>query len=202
MADKLGVYNSVLRRLGERKLASLSENNEARRTLDDLWDQTLVYCLEQGQWAFAIRAVKLEASTSITPSFGYDYAVLVPADYVRTAAISGSESHDFPLDDYQQEAGYWFTRINPLYVRYVSKDSGYGLDLSRWPETYAEYVTLRMARLSCESITQGASKYEMLVVEERKARVDALSKDAMNKPVIYPPAGSWLTSRRVTGRGM
>ena len=46
MTDKLTVYNETLGLLGERKLASLTEQREPRRVLDGFWDQTVAYCLD------------------------------------------------------------------------------------------------------------------------------------------------------------
>ena len=37
-SDRLDVYNGALRRLGSRRLASLTENREPRRVLDDIWN--------------------------------------------------------------------------------------------------------------------------------------------------------------------
>jgi hypothetical protein len=37
-ASKLKLYNDALGILGERRLASLTENREPRRVLDEVWD--------------------------------------------------------------------------------------------------------------------------------------------------------------------
>ena len=58
MTDKLSIYNGALNILGERKLASETENREPRYQLDDIWDNDMVdRCLQMGQWNFAARSV-------------------------------------------------------------------------------------------------------------------------------------------------
>ncbi len=41
MASKLGIYNLTLSRLGQRRLVKLTDDNENRRKLDNIYDQTL-----------------------------------------------------------------------------------------------------------------------------------------------------------------
>ena len=81
MTSKLTLFNGALRLLGERRLASLTEDRPARRYLDDAWDDGLVDdALEQGFWNFATRTVQMTASTSVEPEFGYRYAFQKPDD--------------------------------------------------------------------------------------------------------------------------
>src|SRR5690349_21802567 len=110
MTDKLTLYNDALLILGERKLASLAEAREPRRALDDAYDLTLRYALEQGYWNFAIRAVQLAASASVTPAFGYMHAFTKPADFVRVVEQSASETFSPPLigKEIVDEPGYWY----------------------------------------------------------------------------------------------
>lgn len=195
MASKLGLYNQALGHLEERKLASLTEGREARRVLDDYWDTVVKYCLEQGFWNFAMRAIQSDSSTSISPTFGYSYAFSKPSDWVRTLSVSTSETFNPPLLDYVDEPNIWYANCDPLFVKYVSNDNAYGMDLSIWPETFAYYVSLRLARLSCKRITSSDSLKNSLATDEKGAKADALSKDAMNEPPGFPPTGSWVNSR-------
>lgn len=81
--DQLSLYNNALTVLGERKIASLTENREPRRVLDDVWSGAVKYCLEQGQWKFAIRTSKLTYSTDVNPVFGYRRAFERPSEIGR-----------------------------------------------------------------------------------------------------------------------
>lgn len=198
MATRLKLYNGALRILGERKLASLTENREPRRVLDDMWDDDFTNtCLEQGMWNFATRSIELTYSPSVTPSFGYIRAFDKPSDWVRTTIISIDEYFSAPMLQYVDEAGYWRCEYDTIYVKYVSNDSSYGNDLSLWPSSFVRYFEAALAFEACDRITKSDSKRDEIRADVRRLLADARSKDAMNQPIVFPPAGSWATSRRV-----
>ena len=61
MASKLILYNDALLLAGERSLANLSEDTEPRRLLDQVWNNGGVnLCLEEAQWEFAMRTVRVD----------------------------------------------------------------------------------------------------------------------------------------------
>jgi hypothetical protein len=194
VASKLGIYNAALLILGERKLSSLSEAREPRRALDDAYDDGVGYCLERGFWNFAMRAIQADSSASVTPTFGYNYAFAKPSDFVRLHSFGGTETFDPPLMTVVDEPNYWYANVDPLFVRYVSNDTAYGLDLSLWSETFSDYVANRLAVKTCKRITGKAPDGDMKL-DEKKARAVALSKDAMDEPPGFPPRGSWVNSR-------
>ncbi len=197
MTSKLDIYNRALQHIGERKLASLTENREPRRALDDQWSSGVGYCLEAALWNFAIRAVEVASSPSVTPTFGFTFAFAKPDDWLRTASLSDNERFDPPLNSYRDEVGYWWADSDPLYVTYVSNDTSYGLDLSRWPESFAEYVAVHLARKICKRITNGTSMHADLRKEEAQCKLSAVSRDAMNEGVKFRPLGTWVRVRSV-----
>lgn len=194
MASKLATYNGALLHLEERKIASLAEAREPRRVLDDAWDSTVALCLEEGLWNFAMRVVQMDASASVDPTFGYTYAFTKPEDWVRTYRLSSAATLDPILNEFNDEAGYWYSNCDPMWAKYVSNDTAYGMDLSLWPASFAHYVEVRLAIKTCKRITS-KSPSEDLLIEERKAKSSALAKDAMNEGVLFPPVGSWVRSR-------
>lgn len=195
MADKLSLYNQALRELGSRRLASLSEGVESRRYLDDAYDAVLRECLEEGQWNFAVRASEVHASPSVSPAFGYQFAFEKPTDLLRLMGISADERFACPLQQYSDEVGYWWADVDPIYVRYVSLDPAYGMDLSLWPPSFERYAVLALAARICMAITNSETKYDFLLKATRKARINARSKDASGQASPLMPEGSWLSSR-------
>lgn len=194
MADKLSLYNDALLILGERKLGSLSEAREPRRAIDDAYDKALGYCLEAGFWNFAMRAVQIDSSSSVVPTFGYTAAFPKPSDFVRTYKQSQFEQLDPLLLDIVDEPDYWYANCDPIYVKYVSDDIAYGKDLSIWPETFADYVATRLAFKACKRIT-GKDPTDELIKGEKRAAAIARGKDAMNEPIGFPPMGTWASAR-------
>lgn len=197
MASQLSVYQEALEHLGQRQLASITENVESRRTLDQAWDTTVKFCLEQGFWKWAVRAVSMDNDDGVDTSFGFNYAFLKPDDWVRTYVLSYNETFEPALDGdrYVDENNYWFTDADTLYAKYVSNHVGFGANAALWPETFSAYVALRLARRTCKRLTNDETLFERLFKQERLAKADALSKDAINTGNRPPPPGTWVTSR-------
>lgn len=194
--DQLSIYNQTLALLGERSLASLTENREPRRVLDTFWPGVVKFCLEQGQWKFAIRTSKLTYSTDVNPTFGYRRAFERPSDCVRMTKMCQDEYLKVPLLEYTEEAAWWFADLDDIYVSYVSNDSSYGNDYANWPETFATYVALYLATQAGLRINQSERTLDKLEKDLKDAKRDALAKDALQGPTQFLPQGGWVSSRR------
>lgn len=190
---QLTLYNKALRHLGERKLATVGEDREARRYLDDEWTDTLLLCLRAGLWNFATRAIQIDNTGAVTPTFGFESAFEKPCDWIRTSVISTSETFDPPLRQYQDQEGYWLANATTLYVRYVSKDIG--LTLAKWPADYAEYVGIALASKIAYRITQNMELLQSIEAKETKFWKRAAANDAMDQPSPVWPLGTWTTNR-------
>jgi len=198
MPDQLSIYNGALNHLGLRELASLAENREPRRVLDGHWSRGFVRTgLEEAQWTFGNRTLKIEYDQNLSGEFGFRYAFPKPSDYCRTMAVCSDEYFRNSLTDQEvsDEGGYWWSDYTELYVKIVSDDALYGGDLSLWPEKFTRWRELELAVLSCERLTQGASKKADLQRDAAKACLDAKSIDAMNKGAKVIPAGRWTRAR-------
>ena len=205
MTDQLTVYNMTLGHLRERRLASLSENREPRRVLDDFWNQVVEEALEEGLWNFFIRAVQEDASATLVPSFGWSYAFPIPTDWVRTVMVCSDENFVQPLLDYEEETGVWYANDTPLFVRYVSNDPTYGNNLGGWTANFTKYVSLLLAEYACGRITGSTDLLkgpDGIRERLRQARTKAKSNDAMNQPPGELPMGTWARSRRGYLRGV
>jgi len=194
-ATQLGLYNEALRLLGERRLASLTENREPRRVLDDIWaDGAIDYCLEQGLWNFAMRAIEIDPSASV-PNFGYANAFDKPNDHIRTAGVAEDEFFNTPLTRVMEEVGFWFADIEPLYIRYISNAAAYGNDLTRWPSTFTRYVAAYLASEAVLTLTQSTDKQKIIMAIMQQRLRDAKSKDAMADATAFMPQGGWSSAR-------
>jgi hypothetical protein len=195
-ATKLSLYNGALALLKERPLAPTSENREPRRALDSAWDRGAVRaCLEDGQWKFAAKTVMLDASPSLAPDFGFAYGFDKPEDFVKLMGIWSDEMLTQPFRDYREESGFWFGTLETMYVRYVSDDASYGMDMSLWPQSFIELVEADLAAKVAGPLTDTGK--EMLELR-KMCLTRALSRDSLSDPSKRPPEGSWVRSR---GRG-
>ena len=181
MATLLGTYNGALRILKESRLASTSDDVTARYLLDDAIDGVIAHALELGQWNFASRSATIAGSVSANR--GYAYRVAKPADLVRPITISASSSYYPPLEDYDEDATYWYTNATSLYVTYVSDNASYGGDKTKWPETFSRVIEASLAL----EIAPSLSKSDELTKRAEGIFDDALrqsrAKDAINRTV-------------------
>ncbi len=197
MTDKLSIYNGALTVLGERGLANLTENREPRYELDKIWDNNLrERVLQHGQWNFAARAVELEFSPSTTPQFGYQFAFDKPEDFVRTMMVCYDEYFNIPITRYSDEASWIFTDTELIYLKYVSKDTQWGLDYSLWPGNFTEYVEHYMAKKVAPRLTGLDFSDTMLMRLMKQALAEAKATDAMESPAKFPPKGGWARARQ------
>lgn len=200
---RLNLYNDALLMAGERGLSSLTENGETRRLLDQVWNSNGVDgCLEEGQWEFAMRTVRIDYDPGITPDYGYSRAFDKPTDWILTSAICSDEFFRVPVTRYVDEAGYWYSDLDQLYVRYVSNDSNYGADLSRWPRSFTEFVAAHFASKIILKVTNNDARLRAFLNPDNpqhsvrgKALMHAKSRCAMSGPTQFTAQGQWSVSR-------
>ncbi len=193
---RLRLYNNALIELGQRRVADTGEAVEPARELTAVFDQVVLECLSMGSWNFATETIKAEADTGVTPEFGFTEVFAKPADWLRTVGVSEDEYFNMPLLHYYDDVGYWSADNPTIYVRYVSSDTGMGLELDRWTPAFSRYVELELAARVCYRLTQNASLREVTEKNRDKARRTALNQDAMNEsqPKFAPP-GRWTMAR-------
>ena len=197
MTDRLKIYNGALMILGERDLASLTEERESRRKLDQVWnDGGVRRMLEMAQWKFAMRASRVDYDAGVSPEWGFRRAFAKGDDWVVTSAVCQDELYRVPLVRYLDEIGYWWADLDTIYVRYVSDGAQYGGDLSRWPSTFTDAVKGYFAQRIVASV-QGASEGKIDQVEKAAERLlrTAKNKDAMAGPQQFVAPGTWVQSR-------
>jgi hypothetical protein len=204
MTSRLSIYNDALLLCGERSITSLTVEEEGRRLLDQVWNNGGVRaCLEEGQWMFAMRTIQIDYDPGIQPDYGYARGFDKPDDWVLTSAVCGDEFFRTPLLRYVDEAGFWFSDLDTIYVRYVSDDATYGGDLSLWPQSFVDFVAAHFASKIIIKLSNSEEKIRLFLNPERpehgirgRAMTRARSRCAMASPTMIPAQGQWSSSRR------
>lgn len=195
--DQLTLYNGALRLCGERKLASLTENREPRRLLDDVWAEDCIKtCLEEGLWQFATDTQRIDYDPDIEPDFGYRRGFGRPDDYVRTVALSANEFMDPALTAFRDEAGIFYADLDTIFLSFISNGDDFGRDLSLWPQSFSKFVMSYMAVEINPRLTNSRASTADLEEVKRKRLSEAQGKDGVNRPTLFPPQGAWVTARR------
>jgi hypothetical protein len=177
---QLSVYNRALTALGQRRLATITEQCEPRRVLDDLWADCLQYCLEQGMWNFAMINSSLAADMG-SGDINYSHKYDKPGDLVHLFAISSSSTYDPPLvNDFVDQQAHWYANVATVYLRYTSNDgtSGGG-NLGFWTQTFATYVAHVLAAWSAVRITGSEAMAQAMEVKAQRYLLAALAIDSV-----------------------
>lgn len=197
MTDRLAIYNGALLMLGEQRLGSLTEDREPRYALDLVWnDGGVAACLSEGQWKFAMRTALMTYNPAIEPPFGYRRGFDKPDDWVTTSSVCSDEFFNTPLLRYSDEAGVWYADLDDIYVRYISNDASYGMDLGNWPSSFAEYVKGYFALRTVRAISSDAERWKEVMVEMERRKITAKNRDAQADPTRFAAESGWQRARR------
>lgn len=197
MSTQLDLYNAALLLCGDRFLVSLTEEREPRRLLDQAWaDGAVDFCLEEGQWFFAMRGVRIDFEPSIEPDFGYRRAFTKPDDWILTAAVCEEEFFRVPLTNYFDEAGFWYSDLDTIFVRYVSNDPLFGNDMGSWPRSFYNYVAAHLASRIILKLGNDQTTKDRIDLAAKRAKQDAKNRNAMASPTLFPAQGTWSRARQ------
>lgn len=196
-ASQLTIYNEALRLCEERRLATLSEARKPRFLLDDVWnDGGVLACLEEGSWNFGMRTVQVTYDPTIQPDFGFIHAFAHPADWVRSEGVAVDPYFETPLTRYSDERGYWWADLEVLFVRYVSNDAQYGMNLTLWPESFKQFVGAHFASKVVGSLTKDKEVQAAVAKARKDTLMAARGKDGLNEPPGFFPRGQLSRARR------
>lgn len=204
---KLQLYIRACIKMEQTPISALTDAVEVRRRLDDHYEDTLDWLMEQAFWRCGMRTVEITENTGVAPAFAYEYAHDLPTDFVKRFVVSASEFLDPPLDDqshgnsYLIEGGYIWANVTPIYMRYMSNDSSYGKDLTKWTEGMANAFSSELAARAAPFVTgskeTSAELHEMAMLQAAKAA----TFDAMQQTTQTTREGRWTKNRFASNRG-
>jgi hypothetical protein len=200
MATQLSVANGALRLLGVQRIDSLSDTTKkAARVLNDAWSDAVRVCFESYNWNFASERASLSRSED-TPAYGWDYYYVKPSDWMRTINITKSDDEEDKLRDFVDEGGgttatkgLIATNAAAVYLRYVS--SNYMTRYGNWPQNFADYVSAKLAEMTCQELTGNDSKMQRINLALRISKHDAINIDTTNQATKRLATGRLVLSR-------
>src|SRR5687768_15522866 len=91
MPSDTDVVNVAMRLIGQSPIVSLSDGTANANTADDLYEAVRDDLLRSHPWNFATKRVQL-ARSATTPGFEFDYAYVLPADWLRTISVHDNDA--------------------------------------------------------------------------------------------------------------
>lgn len=198
MASQVEIANRALTKVGEQRILSLSDDVEAARTVDSLWDVVRDAELRIRVWRFSIDRDALAALVT-TPSWGFDYEYQLPADCLRLLQV-GEYYPGVSLSDYRNaDESEWkvegrkilTNQSAPLKIRYVSRVE----DTGQWDAAFTEAFACRLAAEVCERLTQSNTKRQIAWDEYKQAISMAVKANAIESAPEPIPDSEWVMAR-------
>lgn len=198
MASQVEIANRALTKIGEARVLSLSDDLEAARSVNSLWDVVRDAELRARNWNFAISRTSLPALIA-APAWGFDRQFQLPSDCLRVLQV-GEYFPGPSLSDYRSSSeAMWQIEGRkiltdmpaPLAIRYVARVE----DTGQWDALFVEAFACRLAVELCERLTQSGGKKQIAWDEYKEAIRLAVRSDAIESPPEPLPDDSWMLSR-------
>ena len=198
MTTKLALVTKATRHLGQERPVGLTDDTQAVREILAVYDETVAEALEGGLWLWALRTVHITADADIEPAYGRTYGYTLPDDFVRISNISNSPHFEGngELDyDLTGPGRTLYADEESFYLRYVSDDADYGMNLGAWPETFAEGVGYALAFRSAIPIAKDRGDRNDLMTLAERWYAKAKIRNAVDERVKSKPTGRLVRSR-------
>jgi hypothetical protein len=135
----LDAANKALVLLGVTPVASLTQDVQAARVVNSLFETTRLSVLSEFPWSFALRIEPLEEAPGAEIPLGWSFAWTRPA-----GAASLYRVFDRGYDgkrDYMSANGLIYTRVPDAWAEYADVSAG----VKDWPSLAAEAFVVRLA---------------------------------------------------------
>lgn len=195
-ASQLSIYQGACLAIGERQLQTLTEDRPTRHALDDVWTRGGVRtCLSHGLWNFAGRGIQWNFDSTLVPAFGFTCVFQVPTDWVRWMMVCQDPYFSVPLLQYTDENSTFYCDLQQLWVKYVSDDLKFGMNLAFWPDNFQRYVEAYFGAEIAQRVTGDTKKTDEAIKKRDAALKRAKSTDALNEASAMIPPGNWRQAR-------
>lgn len=192
---KLGVFNKALRAIGDLRLASLTEDVEARYVLDEAWESCMCFVFTEGLWNFATRTEAITADPGQPAIPGFSFTFDKPVSWIRTITISQTSLFDLEAN-YRDENNRIYANFDTLYIRYISNEKSTDDQVPNWPAAFADAVAMYLAKECGERLSGSGEKAAALAQGYKDAIASAKNKDALDQSKMTLRPGNWVRAMR------
>lgn len=174
-ASSVSICSNALLMVGGQTINSLTGDlSDRERLCANLYPLMRDYMLAAHPWNCCRKRVLLNPDAT-GPSFGWQFAYTLPADFTRIHGLG--QDDDAPID-YELEDGKLLCDLSPLYLRYLYLNT----NEAKWSPLMVYAATMSMRALLAYPITQSTSLEQLLesVLEPILRRARAI--DAQDRP--------------------
>ena len=193
MASDTDIVNRAMQLLKAKRITSLTDGSDGANAANDVFTEVRDDLLRSHNWNFATRRQKL-AKSSTAPTFEFDNAYPLPADWLRTVSVHGNDAGAGTLLSREEEVddqGSIVTSSDELWIRYVYRVTDPNRMAADFRTAFAFALALAIPGVSNLS----AAREEKLEGRAESRLRKAKHSDAVGSMPERRPPGSWVTSR-------
>jgi hypothetical protein len=184
------IVNNALVKIGANAILTLTEDTEAARAANLVYDQIRDACIRDHVWNFAVNRVEL-AQNSTAPAFGFSYQYNLPSDCLRVLQMDDMSTL------YKIEGGKLLTDDGAAKILYLARVE----DVNLFDAMFVEALSARLAAELSVTLSESNTLYSNMMEMYQRKISDARSMDAQESGYIEIVADTWLDSRVSYGGG-
>lgn len=185
------VCNLAMQKLGQGRIASLTENSVAAEECNACYAHIRKTELRRANWNFARTRVALSASATAPIGEDFARAFPLPADNLRILPPNDREV-DWQVENHLGQNAILTNWDAPLYLTYIADIT----DPTRWDDLFTEMVACKIAMQTCRKITGSDTAKSVAMSDYAAARNEAKRINAFEKVSEEPPEDDWVAARR------
>ena len=178
------IVNNALIKIGANAILTLTEDSEAARAANLIYEQVRDSCLRDHVWNFAVNRVEL-AQNSTAPAFEFAYQYNLPSDCLRVLQMESMDMF------YQIEGGKLLTNEGTAKILYLARVE----DVNLFDSMFVEALSARIAAELAVTLAESNTLYTNMMEIYRQKLSDARSMDAQESGYREIIADTWLDSR-------
>lgn len=186
MAGKIDIINFALRIIGAAPITAITEDSEAARIADDVWDICVDDVLADHNWNFATCRATL-AEDAESPDFGYDNQFVLPINPYCLRVIRMADIDT----EYKVEGRLLLCNDSEAQIIYIGRIT----DTTEFSPKFVSVLAARLAAEMAYPLLQSVSKRKLAMDDYKMKLVDARCVDGMEGSVEKIEAEEWIEAR-------
>ena len=178
------IVNNALIKIGANAIISLTEDSEAARAANVMYEQVRDATIRDHIWNFAVTRVELAQSVD-APAFEFAFQYQIPSDCLRVLQMESANMV------YKIEGRKLLTDEGTAKIMYLGRVT----DVNEYDSMFVEALSARLAAELAITLAESNSLYQNMMEMYRLKVADARSADAQESGYSEVIADTWLDSR-------
>ena len=204
MTTPTDIINVALRRIGADRIGDLdTDGSKTGRVARDIYQEARREMLAAHNWNFATKRDSLDstvaADIATTPVYGWDYAYIVPEDFLRMVSVHPSDSDastiEYRLEFQEDNDRVILCNSTIIYIRYIFDLE----DPNVMSAPFRDALAFKLAREFAGALSKSSAAAQLADNGYRRALARAKAIEGIEDYPDTMDTGSWAQSRFNSG---